>query len=343
MGKATITLKNTPSVISSAAIGGKMESEGPMGEYFDKINNDPYLSTDTFEKGESQLQKQAILHALEKANINESDIDVMFGGDLLNQCVGTTYGTRDFGIPFLGIYGACSTMAEGLLMSSIFVDGGYAKKALAVTSSHFCTAERQYRFPLNYGGQRPPTAQWTATASGSLIVSKKEKPPYVRAVTVGKIVDMGVTDANNMGAAMAPAAFDTISQFFKDTGLKPDYFDAVVTGDLGKVGSRIICELFERENLSITNNHKDCGTMLYSFEEQDVHAGGSGCGCAGSILCGYFIPQLRKSTMKNILFAATGALMSPTMCQQGESIPGISHAIWLSNELPDGMPDISFD
>lgn len=332
MRKTTHIFKNTPSIISSAAIGGKKESEGPLGDYFDKINDDPYMSADTFEKGESQLQKQAIIHALQKTQLTENDIDVMFGGDLLNQCVGTTYGIRDFEIPFLGIYGACSTMAEGLLLSSLFVDGGYSKKALAVTSSHFCTAERQYRFPLNYGGQRTPTSQWTATASGALIVSEKSEPPYIRAVTVGKIVDMGVTDANNMGAAMAPAAFDTLSQFFKDTGKKPEDFDAVVTGDLGKVGSRILCELFERENVNIRDNHKDCGMMLYSFETQDVHAGGSGCGCAGSVLCGYFLPQLRSGSIRNILFAATGALMSPTVNQQGESIPGISHAVWLSHD-----------
>ena len=184
MSRATKFLKNTPSVISSAAIGGKMESEGPRGDYFDKINEDPYMSADTFERGESQLQKQAVIHAVQKARLTNEDIDVMFGGDLLNQCVGTTYGTRDFEIPFLGIYGACSTMAEGLLLASIFVDGGYAEKALAVTSSHFCTAERQYRFPLNYGGQRTPTSQYTATAGGALVVSTKEKPPYVRACSI---------------------------------------------------------------------------------------------------------------------------------------------------------------
>lgn len=343
MRKTTHILKNTPSIISSAAIGGKMESDGPLGEYFDKINEDPYMSTDTFEKGESQLQKQAVIHAMRKAELEASDIDVMFGGDLLNQCIGTTYGIRDFEIPFLGIYGACSTMAEGLLFASLFVDGGYSKKTLAVTSSHFCSAERQYRFPLNYGGQRPPTSQWTATAGGALIVSGKDKPPYVRAVTMGKIVDMGVSDANNMGAAMAPAAFDTLSQFFKDTGMKPEQFDAIVTGDLGKVGSRVLCELFERDNMNIRDNHKDCGMMLYSYEEQDVHAGGSGCGCAGSVLCGYFIPLLRSGELKNILFAATGALMSPTINQQGESIPGICHAVWISNEVGSGMPDIKFN
>lgn len=342
MNGDTKILKNTPSIITSAAIGGKMESEGPLGDYFDKINEDPYFSEGTFEKGESQLQKQAITHALQKASIPPSDIDVMFGGDLLNQCTGTTYGVRDFEIPFLGIYGACSTMAEGLLLSSIFVDGGYAKKALAVTSSHFCTAERQYRFPLNYGGQRTPTSQYTATAGGALVVSAKGDPPYVRGCTIGKVIDMGVTDANNMGAAMAPAAYSTISQFFKDTGLAPSYFDAIVTGDLGKVGSRILCELFERDGISIRDNHKDCGLMLYSFDEQDVHAGGSGCGCAGSVLCGYLLPQLRSGSMKNILFAATGALMSPTVNQQGESIPSISHAVWISHEYKSGLPDIKF-
>ena len=290
------------------------------------------MSADTFEKGESQLQKQAVIHAVQKARLSYDDIDVMFGGDLLNQCVGTTYGIRDFEIPFLGIYGACSTMAEGLLMSSVFVDGGYADKALAVTSSHFCTAERQYRFPLNYGGQRTPTSQYTATAGGALVVSGKENPPYVRACTVGKIVDLGVSDANNMGAAMAPAAFETINQFFKDTGKKPSDFDAIVTGDLGKVGSRILCELFERENINIRDNHKDCGLMLYSFENQDVHAGASGCGCAGSVLCGYFLPKLRSGAIRNILFTATGALMSPTVNQQGESIPSIAHSVWLSHE-----------
>lgn len=272
--KATKLMKTSPSVISFAAIGGKKENEGPLGDYFDKINDDPYLSTDSFEKGESQLQKQAVLHALDKAALSPEDIDVLFGGDLLNQCVGTTYGVRAFEMPFLGIYGACSTMAEGLLLASLFVDNDLAKKAMAVTSSHFCTAERQYRFPLNYGGQRTPTSQWTATASGSLVVAPSDKPPYIRGCTIGKIVDLGVSDANNMGAAMAPAAFSTISTFFTDTGMTPSDFDYIVTGDLGKVGSRILCELFERENINIRDNHKDCGMMLYDFDEQDIHAGG---------------------------------------------------------------------
>lgn len=331
-GRASFEFAEPPSVIVSAAIGGKKEGEGPMGQYFDKINDDPYLSEDTFEKGESQLQKQAIRIALNKADLAPEDINVMFGGDLLNQCVGTTYGIRDYNIPFLGIYGACSTMAEGLLLSSLFVGSGIGDKVLAVTSSHFCTAERQYRFPIDYGGQRTPTSQWTATAAGALVVSSQDCAPYVRGVSVGKICDLGVSDANNMGAAMAPAAADTLQTFFDDHGKNPSDFDCIVTGDLGKVGSRLVCQLLEKENINIRSNHKDCGTMLYSFETQDVHAGGSGCGCAASMLCGYFIPKLKSGEIKNMIFAATGALHSPTENQQGESIPSICHAVWLSSE-----------
>ena len=330
--KATKFLDTQPSVIASAAVGGKMESEGPLGEYFDKINEDPYLSSDTYEQGESQLQKQAVIHCLQKAGLKGSDIDVLFGGDLLNQCVGTTYGVRSFGIPFLGLYAACSTMSEGLMLASLFVDRGISDRTMAVTSSHFCTAERQYRFPLGYGGQRPPTSQWTVTAGGALIVGEHGGPPYVRACTVGKIVDMGVSDANNMGAAMAPAAFTTVKTFFDDTGMSPSDFDCIVTGDLGRVGSRMLCELMQREGIDISHNHKDCGLMMYHLQQQDVHSGASGCGCAGSTLCGYFIPKLRSGEFRNILFSATGALMSPTVSQQGESIPSISHLVWLSSE-----------
>ncbi len=330
--KATKFLDTQPSVIASAAVGGKKESEGPLGEYFDKINEDPYLSSDTYEQGESQLQKQAVIHCLQKAGLKGSDIDVLFGGDLLNQCVGTTYGVRSFGIPFLGLYAACSTMSEGLMLASLFVDRGISDRTMAVTSSHFCTAERQYRFPLGYGGQRPPTSQWTVTAGGALIVGEHGGPPYVRACTVGKIVDMGVSDANNMGAAMAPAACSTVKTFFDDTGMSPSDFDCIVTGDLGKVGSRMLCELMQREGIDISHNHKDCGLMMYHLQQQDVHSGASGCGCAGSTLCGYFIPKLRSGEFRNILFSATGALMSPTVSQQGESIPSISHLVWLSSE-----------
>ncbi len=320
------------SVISYAAVGGKMESEGPLGDCFDKINDDPYLSTDTFEKGESKLQKEAMLHMMDKADLSPSDIGAVFGGDLLNQCTGTTYAVRDLRMPFLGIYGACSTMAEGLILASLFVSSGAAERAAAVTSSHFCSAERQYRFPLNYGGQRTPTSQWTATAGGALCVSAKKRPPYVRAFTVGVIEDLGVTDAANMGAAMAPAAWSTVSAFFRETGKMPWDFDMILTGDLAKVGSRLFCELAERDGINVRENHADCGNMLYSFEKQDVHAGGSGCGCCASVLCGHILPKIASGELKNVLFAATGALMSPTVSQQGESIPSISHAVWLSSE-----------
>lgn len=331
LSKCTYKLTSTPSVVSYACVGGKKEGEGPMKQYFDKINDDDYFGAETYEQAESLMQKHAIQIALDKKRFKPEDIDFMFGGDLLNQCTGTTFGVRDFNISFLGIYGACSTMAEGLLLSSLMTDNGIGVNVLAVTSSHFCTAERQYRFPLEYGGQRTPTSQSTATASGAVILSAKGEPPYVRAVTIGRIVDMGVSDANNMGAAMAPAAAETIAEFFKDTKLTPSDFDYIVTGDLGKVGSRIVCELLERDGYQIRENHKDCGMMIYSFDEQDVHAGGSGCGCAGSMLCGYFLPQIKAGEMKNILFVATGALMSPTINQQGESIPSIAHAVWISN------------
>ncbi len=335
--KATRIMKAPPSVISSAAVGGRKEHEGPMGHCFDKINDDPYFSTETYERGEAQLQKQAVRLALEKISAEPSDIDVLLGGDLLNQCVGTTYGVEDYDMPFLGIYSACSTMSEGVLLASVLVDSGHSQRAMAVTSSHFCTAERQYRLPLNYGGQRTPTSQWTATAGGALILAPKDKPPYVRACTVGRIVDMDITDPNNMGAAMAPAAYSTIREFFTDTGMTPADFDLIVTGDLGKVGSRLLCELFDRDGTDLRQKHRDCGLMLYSFEEQDVHAGGSGCGCAASMLCGHFIPQLREGSLKNILFAATGALLSPTVNQQGETIPSVSHLVWLSHYSGEGV------
>ena len=332
MRRQTYIFDKPPSVTGSSAVGGKLEGEGPLGRCFDKLNDDPYMSAESFEKGESKLQKQAMLHLMEKTGLTEQDFDIIFGGDLLNQCTGTTYGIRSFGIPYLGIYGACSTMAEGLIMAAVFTHAGCADIAAAVTSSHFCSAERQYRFPLNYGGQRTPTSQWTATAGGAAAVSAKGGAPFIRGFTAGIIEDLGVTDAANMGAAMAPAAWSTVSAFFRDTDSSPADFDFILTGDLGKVGSRLFCELAAREGISMTERHRDCGTMLYDFEKQDVHAGGSGCGCCAAVVCGLILPQLRTGRLKNVLFAATGALMSPTMSQQGESIPSISHAVWLSSE-----------
>lgn len=331
VGESTIIPDNSISIAAFAAVGGKKEGEGPFGSIYDYIDVDDRFGQECFEDSESAMQGLALQMAMEKAGAVPEDISMLFGGDLLNQCIGTSFGIRDFKLPFIGIYGACSTMSEGLMLASLTVDSGASDISAAVTSSHFCTAERQYRFPLDYGGQRTPTSQWTATASGAVIIGRGENPPYVRAMTVGKIEDMGIKDANNMGAAMAPAAYSTIKQFLKDTKKNPNDFDHIVTGDLGKVGSRILCELLLRDGIDIRDKHLDCGCMIFS-EGQDVHAGGSGCGCAASMLCGHFLPEIAAGKLKNILFAATGALLSTTSSQQGKSTPSISHLAWISNE-----------
>ena len=328
----TIQMDTCPSLSSFAAAVGKMEGEGPLKDSFDYIADDVSLGEASWEKSESKLQQIAFNAALSKGNFSQKDIDILFAGDLLNQGVSSSYGARDTEIPFIGLFGACSTMAESLSLASLFVDGGMAVNSGAVTSSHFCSAERQFRLPVNYGGQRTPTAQWTATAAGCAIVSPHVNPPYVKAVTIGKIKDMGITDANNMGAAMATAAYDTISRHLANTSQSIDSFDLILTGDLGRVGSDILLELFRKDNVDISAKHNDCGLMLFDLKKQDVHAGGSGCGCSASVLCGYVLNEIQQGKLKNVLFAATGALMSPTGVEQGESIPGISHAVHISAE-----------
>ncbi|MFI3324574.1 MAG: stage V sporulation protein AD [Clostridia bacterium] len=328
IGKFTLETENNPSIISYASIAGKKEAKGPLGSLFDQTISDSYLGEKTWEKAESMLQNQAINIALCKANLNKDDINMVFAGDLLNQCISSTFGLRDLDIPFLGQYGACSTMAQTLLIAAIVVDCGAASKAVAVTSSHFCTAERQFRLPLEYGGQRTPTAQWTATASGSAIVGKGGKVK-IKSMCVGKIIDLGVKDAANMGAAMAPAAASTIYEFFKDTNTKPENFDCIFTGDLGEIGSKLLYEILFKNGINLKPNHKDCGLMLFAEKEQDVHAGASGCGCSASVLCSYILKELEKGNLKKVLFCATGALMSPTSSQQGESIPSICHLVEL--------------
>ena len=329
IGRYTIAYSNQPSVAGFGSVAGKKESEGPLKEYFHKIEYDTKLGCDTWEQADSTLQKEAIQIALEKAQISGELIQLAFGGDLLNQCISTGYSIRGFNIPFLGQYGACSTMVQSLILAGLMVDGGYCKNSLAVTSSHFCSAERQFRFPLEYGGQRTPTAQWTVTGSGAIVVSRYGNGPRLKHCTIGKVVDMGVTDINNMGAAMAPAACDTIKSFLIDTKTKPSDYDLILTGDLGRTGSQLLLELLQKENIDISRQHNDCGMMIYDIEKQDVHAGGSGCGCCGSVLCGYVLENMCKGKLKNILVAATGALMSPTANQQGESTPGIAHLIHL--------------
>jgi stage V sporulation protein AD len=319
------------SIKSFSSTVGSKEGDGPLGKYFDVVEQDSYFGQDTWEKAESFMQKITVQNTIKKACLRKEDINFMFAGDLVNQCISTTYGLRELDIPIFGIYGACSTMAEGLLMSSMSVNAGYAQYSLNSTSSHFSTAERQFRFPLSYGGQRTPTAQWTCTASGAVIVSSENNPPFVKGGTVGKINDLGINDANNMGAAMAPAAADTINTFLNDTGYSPKDFDYIVTGDLGTVGSSLLIDLLKKDGIDISRQHRDCGVMMFDIERQDVHAGGSGCGCSASILCGYFLPFLKSGKIKRMLFAATGALMSPTSSQQGETIPSISHLVFLSS------------
>lgn len=316
------------SIASFASVVGKTEGEGPYGDEFDEVLGDNKGNADTWEQAEAQLQRKSLKHAMDKAGLTPEKMDLIFAGDLLNQCTGSSYGLKEFYIPFLGVYGACSTFAESLLLAASMVNAGYVDNCAAVTSSHFSSAERQFRFPLNYGGVRTPTAQWTATASGAAVVDASQKPPYIRAATAGKIQDMEVSDLNNMGAAMAGAAYDTITRHFRHMGTHPENYDVIITGDLGQVGSELMYELFKRDGVNeIEKYHKDCGLMIYDREKQDVHAGGSGCGCSASMMCAHFLKRVQSGELKRILYTATGALMSPTMVQQGGTIPGIAHAV----------------
>ncbi len=332
VGRQTIALAHPPSVVSFANIGGKFEGEGPLGAYFDEVCEDSFFGEKTWEKAESAMQKKVLRRALERASLRPEELDYIFAGDLLNQCIGSSFGLREFGIPFYGLYGACSTMGESLSLAALLIDGGFAHRAAAMTSSHFCTAERQYRMPVPYGSQRTPTAQWTATAAGCTILAEEGPGPYVTHVTCGRIVDKGITDANNMGAAMAPAAYDTLSVFFRDTGTGPRDFDLILTGDLGELGHGIVRDFFTQDGVDLGETFQDCGLLLYDREGQDMHAGASGCGCSASVLNGYLLPGMRQGKWQRILFAPTGALLSPTSSFQGESVPGICHAVCLSRE-----------
>ena len=329
LGAQTAALTHPPTLAAWANVVGKKEGEGPLRAAFDYIDSDDTFGEATWEKSESAMQKQALGLALNKAGLAASKLDWLFAGDLLNQCIGSSYAARGQQVPFLGLYGACSTMGEGLALASMILDGGFGERAGVVVSSHFCTAERQYRTPLEYGGQRTPTAQWTVTGSGAAILSREGEGPYITHVTVGKIVDKGITDTNNMGAAMAPAACDTIAAHFQDTGRKPSDYDLIVTGDLGALGSELLLELLRREGLQLSN-HADCGCLIFDPKTQDVHCGGSGCGCCASVLTGHLLGGLVSGKWKTILFCPTGALHSPTSAFQGESIPCICHSIAIS-------------
>ena len=330
-GKYTVRLQNSPSVVGFASVASKKESDGPMARYFDILNQDSLFGQNSWEKAESVMQQQSLQKALTKSSLTTNDIQYLFAGDLLNQCSASHYGMRESNIPFFGIYGACSTMVESLTLASVFVACGISRYSAAVTSSHFCSAERQYRFPLEYGGQRTPTSQWTVTASGAAIVGTHHNPPYVKAFTTGIIEDLGVADLNNMGAAMAPAAATTIKNFLNDTKTIPDNYDLILTGDLAYVGSELLYDLLQRDGFDIQKKHTDCGLLIYDRKNQDVGSGGSGCGCCAAVLCSHIMQSIQKGLLNNVLVCATGALMSPVSIQQGESIPGIAHLIHLSS------------
>ena len=327
LGRQTVALEKPAVILSHAAVGGKQEGEGPLAEYFDHLCEDSFFGETTWEKAESAMQKLALSRALEKGGFSPGQMDYVLAGDLLNQCIGTSFGLRDFNIPFYGLYGACSTMGESMALGSLLIAGGFAQRLAAMTSSHFCTAERQYRMPVPYGNQRTPTAQWTATASGCVILGDEGTGPRITAVTCGKIVDKGISDVNNMGAAMAPAAYDTLAAHFQATGTGPQDYDLVLTGDLGVLGHQIVTEFFQQDGVDMSKNYQDCGMLLYDIQKQDMHAGASGCGCSASVLCGYFLRQMAEGHLHKLLFAPTGALLSPTSSFQGESIPSICHAV----------------
>jgi len=332
-GRSVLTLPSRPCATGFAAVAGKKEGEGPLGSGFDFIYEDTTLGEKSWEKAESYMLRDAVQRALDKASLSPSDADMIFAGDLLDQCIGSTFGLREMNIPFAGVYGACSTMALSCAMAAVFADSGACGAGVAATSSHFCSAERQFRFPLEYGGQRPPTAQWTVTGAGAMVV---ETDPgnfngiRIEQVIFGRIRDLGVKDAANMGAAMAPAAADTIARFLEDTNTTPGDYDIILTGDLGTVGSGLLIKLLKTENgVDISKEHRDCGVMIYGGA-QDAHAGGSGCGCSASVLCSNILTDMLAGKFKKVLFAATGALMSPVSSNQGESIPGVAHGVLFS-------------
>ncbi len=333
VGKQSIKFNNPPAILSRAAIVGQMEGEGPLSSYFDQIEEDPAFGQESWELGESEMVRRAIQTAISKSGLSKEDIRYIFGGDLLGQLIGTTFGVKDFDIPVFGLYGACSTCGESLSLAAMTVAAGYASHVIAVTSSHYGSAEKQFRFPLEYGNQRPLSSTWTVTGSGAFIVSStsKEQPmnqyPHITSVTTGKIVDYGVRDSMNMGACMAPAAADVIYQALEDLSLKPDDFDKIITGDLGKVGTEILIKLLKDNKIDISKQHMDCGIEIFDNSSQDTHSGGSGCGCSASTLAGYILQMMDDGKWHKVLFVPTGALLSTVSFNEGQTIPGTAHAV----------------
>ena len=326
-GKQSFILENNPSIVAWASIAGKKEKEGPLSQTFDLTYDDSYFGEKTWEQAEKRMQQLALAILADKSEQKPSDFGLVLSGDLLNQCIGSSFTLRNTGVPHLGLYGACSTMAESLLIASMVVSAGYSDNVVAMTSSHFASSERQYRFPLGYGGQRTPTAQWTVTGSGAVLLKQEGNGPYITGGTIGTVTDLGIKDANNMGAAMAPAAFATICAHFKDMNTSPDDYDLIVTGDLGQIGKEALLSLAQRNGVSLGGKLIDCGTLVFDAQKQDVHAGGSGCGCSAITLCGTLLSKIKSGKLNKILFCGTGALLSPTSTQQGLPIPGVCHAV----------------
>jgi len=341
LGLQTIVLPSRPLITGCAAFVGKKEGEGPLGACFDYVTADEMYNQQTFELAEKQLYLDVIRKAIQKAGEKVESIQFLLGGDLLNQIITASFSARDLGIPFIGLYGACSTMAESLALGGMLIDGGHADRIVCAASSHFCTAERQYRYPLEFGAQRPPTSQWTVTGAGASVVCAESAVPPLACIThvcMGRVVDLGITDANNMGAAMAPAAADTLLALFADTKTTPEDYDLIVTGDLGQVGHDLLLQLMREQRMPVPDEKcDDCGLMIFERKGQDVHAGGSGCGCGASVLNAYLLPKLQRGELTRIIFMATGALMSLTSSQQGESIPGIAHAVVLESASKEAL------
>ena len=322
----TVILDNKVYINSTYASVGALEGRGPLGSYFDNISEDASFGAKSWEQAENALVKRTVSGLLTKASLTSNDVDYIFAGDLLNQCTGTSFGLCDYDISFYGLYGACSTFAEGLGLGALMVNAGYAERIVALASSHFCSSEKQYRFPLEYGGVRTPTSQWTVTGSGGAVLSSRGSGMMITSVTTGKMVNKGVCDANNMGAAMAPAAADTIEAVLRDTNTQPEDYDLILTGDLGILGKEIMLNLMKQNGHDITHVYNDCGCMIF-YPEQTAPMGASGCGCAATVFNGAVLKELKTGKIKNVVLAATGAMLSPISSFQGESIPGISYAI----------------
>ncbi|MCL2285033.1 MAG: stage V sporulation protein AD [Firmicutes bacterium] len=327
IGKASVRFSAPPTILATASVVGPKEGEGPLAQYFDEISDDMLFGKKTWEQAQSEIVRRAVEMAVQKASLRMQDINYIFAGDLLNQISGSTYGVRDFGCSYFGLFGACSAIGAGMSLGAMLIDGGFADYVVSSASSHFCSTEKTFRFPLELGTQTPPTSSYTVTGDGAVVLSKQGDGPYVTAVTTGTVVDMGVTDAAAMGAAMAPAAADVIVTHFRDLQLSPDYYDVIATGDLGSVGSALLLQLMKKEGYDIGTVHTDCGLLIFNRETQDVDSGGSGCGCSAATLAGYFYRKLKDGGIRKMLFVPTGALHSVATVQQGESIPAIAHAV----------------